>query len=115
MKKPTPVKAFIIATLRRASYRWRGRSEAVKLARRDRGLYECASCKNLFRNKEYCVDHISPIVPVTGFDSWDGFIERLFCEADGFQILCYPCHDLKSSNENIVRKIKRKSSKITTK
>ena len=38
------LKSFVIATLRRASYRWYSRTEALKNARVSRGLYKCESC-----------------------------------------------------------------------
>jgi hypothetical protein len=44
-------------------------------------------------------DHIDPVIPLTGFDSWDGVIKRLYCEADGFQALCKACHKVKTKEE----------------
>lgn len=46
------------------------------------------------------VDHIEPIVdPKTGFTTWEDYIERMFCETDGLQLLCGECHDKKSMDE----------------
>lgn len=46
------------------------------------------------------VDHIEPVVnPETGFVSWDEYIERLFVEEDGLQVLCKECHDKKTKEE----------------
>lgn len=51
------------------------------------------------------VDHIVPVIsPATGFRSWDIVIERMFCELDGFQVLCHECHKKKTADE---REIKR--------
>jgi len=97
-------KAFVIATLRRASYRWKGRTEAFRAARVDRGKYKCASCAGIFGNKEVQLDHISPIVPVRGWDSWDGYIERLFCPGSGYQCVCKNCHSSKTLLEKELRK-----------
>lgn len=97
-------KAFVIATLRRASYRWKGRTEAFRAARVDRGKYKCASCTGLFSNKEVQLDHIDPIVPVRGWDSWDGYIERLFCPGSGYQVCCRSCHASKTLLEKELRK-----------
>jgi hypothetical protein len=49
-------------------------------------------------------DHITPIVPVTGFDTWDNTIDRLFCEIEGLQALCVDCHAVKTKEENEERR-----------
>jgi hypothetical protein len=50
------------------------------------------------------IDHISPVVdPEVGFKGWDEYIERMFCEVDGYQLLCPDCHDKKTSDERKVR------------
>jgi len=57
--------------------------------------YECA---------ELAVDHIDPVVPVTGFTTWDEVIERMFVEKDGLQVLCKACHKAKCDEEKQQRK-----------
>lgn len=112
MAKPFNKKTWIISTLRRASYRWPARNQAEKAARRDRGLYECAHCKGLFRRGEYKLDHINPVVSLKdGFISWDLFIEGLFCDAANYQVLCTGCHDIKTSLEKEMRKLYGKKDK----
>ena len=53
------------------------------------------------------VDHIEPVVPI-GVNinelSFDEFIVRLMCEADNLQVLCSPCHDVKTKAENVERR-----------
>lgn len=57
------------------------------------------------------VDHIDPVVPITGFlktkgflgYDWDLVIRRLFCEIEGLQVLCKPCHKLKTADERSER------------
>ena len=61
-------------------------------------------CKNEFTNKDVQVNHKTPVVPLTGFDSWDALIERLFCEEDGLEVLCIPCHKGVTKLENQERK-----------
>lgn len=112
-KSPESIlKSFIISTLRRASYRWVGRTQALRAARIERGLYQCNSCKSSFKNKEIRLDHILPIIPVeTGFISWDDYINRLFCDASSMQVLCLTCHDSKTNIEKEQRKYYRKERK----
>jgi hypothetical protein len=53
------------------------------------------------------VDHISPVVdPKKGFVSWDVYITRMFCEIDGLQVMCKPCHKIKTAEEKLERKKK---------
>lgn len=99
------LKKFLIPVLRRATYRWQARSEALKDSRKDRNQYECASCKELFKNNEVALDHILPVVdPKLGFTNWDDYIDRMFPEKEGFQVLCSSCHDIKTELEDEMRK-----------
>lgn len=111
------LKKFLIPTLRRASYRWSGRSEALKLARVSRGLYKCAACSFLFGNKDIQLDHIHPIIPLDGigFTNWDTYIKRLLCTANGYQVLCVSCHGIKTTVENNLRFIARHENKTSKK
>jgi len=105
-------RSFIYSTLR--SGRWPVKYQCIKDAERGtrinpetgrkRKVYLCSDCGELFPQKEVVADHISPIVPVTGFDTWDAFIGRLFCEIDGYQALCKECHQKKTNIENKKRK-----------
>ena len=83
---------------------WPNRKKAMAAARIERGRYKCATCENIFGPKEISLDHVAPVVPVTGWDDWDGFLYRLFCEEQGFQVLCKTCHDNKTKEENLERK-----------
>jgi len=119
MKKPKKVKsheeilkAFIIASLRRASYRWPPRNQAMTDARLSRGIYKCASCQGTFSKKDIQLDHKDPIIPVTGWDGWEGFINRLFCKAEGYQVVCSSCHSVKTLVENTERKMNRDKKKL---
>lgn len=55
------------------------------------------------------MDHIEPVVPESGWDSWDGYIERLFCNEDGYQVICKSCHKKKTASENFHRSKKKGS------
>lgn len=97
-------KRLIIQVLRRASYIWRPRGECRKKARISRGVYRCAMCFEHFKLKETVVDHITPVVdPMKGWISWDVYIDRMFCSERGFQVLCKPCHGMKTLKENALR------------
>jgi 5-methylcytosine-specific restriction endonuclease McrA len=72
-------------------------------------FYTCNKCKEDFPAKNVEVNHIIPVVPVNGFDSWDGVISRLFCEEDGLEVVCKPCHKLITKEENLERKVNAKS------
>jgi len=101
-------KGFIRNTLRRASMRWKPRNDAKIAARRPnesdnkrlKWEYQCCQCKNWFPDKEVEVDHIVPCGAIDGEGGLDGFVARLFCEVDGFQILCkHNCHHGKTNTK----------------
>jgi 5-methylcytosine-specific restriction endonuclease McrA len=108
------LKRFLIPKLRSASYRWAERSKAIKNARVSRGLYSCASCgdENV-KNGDFAVDHTEPVVPLDGWDGkdWTQYVTRMFVKAEQFQILCHPCHDIKSNLEVQLRKLRREAKK----
>lgn len=66
-------------------------------------MYKCACCKEAFKRSDIEVDHKESVIPLSGFDTWDGLIERLFCKPDGRQVLCIACHQRKSAGENRLR------------
>ena len=109
--------SFIKSALRWASQKWGPRNESKKRARIKRGIYICEGykCKahevpasikvNDKRVNNVIVDHIDPVIdPVKGFQSWDDTIKRMFCEIEGFQILCYKCSKHKTQDEREIRK-----------
>jgi len=111
-KKPVNLKSWIISKLRRLSCQWPPRNEAKRLARRARGIYECNICHKLFKPDETVMDHIYPVVPVTGFDDQltleqmlGKYVISLFVYENEWQCLCIPCHDKKTESENNVRRI----------
>lgn len=107
------LKRFLIPKLRSASYRWKFRSDAIKAARKSRGIYECNICKCDMKNGEFVADHKSPVVPFEGWDgrNWTQYIERMFVDANGFQIICKSCHEIKTDSEIQIRKMYRQKKK----
>jgi 5-methylcytosine-specific restriction endonuclease McrA len=107
-RKPTNATTFVKAKLRSASVQWKPRYEALKLSRKERGLYQCAMCQKLFKSNQVHVDHIEPVVPLNanwpyGTIDWNVYISRLFCTVDKLQVLCEECHKIKTELENEMR------------
>ena len=42
------------------------------------------------------MDHV---VPIGTEKTWDEFIDGLFCEGSNLQVLCVPCHKIKTLKE----------------
>lgn len=110
-------RSFVTSALRAASRRWPPKYKALKEAfvgRKENKKtgklamhYKCAKCKKLFVAADVQVDHILPVVdPKVGFIGWDSFIDRIFCEIENLQVLCKPCHKVKTEEEKAERKKK---------
>ena len=54
-------------------------------------------------SKDVLMDHINPVIPLEGWDDFDGYIDRMFCDESGFQCLCKDCHDAKTREEKEIR------------
>lgn len=64
------------------------------------------------RRNNAAADHKTPVVdPNVGFVDWNTFIERLFCEEEGFQILCWECHTKVTKEERTIATLRRKLEK----
>jgi 5-methylcytosine-specific restriction endonuclease McrA len=106
--------SFIKSALRGA--RWPMKYEAIKRAYEKDGinprtgrkckLHRCQHCRELFPQNGVQADHIIPVVGPEGFTTWDEYIERLYCEAEGFQILCKACHAKVTKEEQEERRKK---------
>lgn len=60
------------------------------------------------------VDHIDPVIPVEDSGKakdWNKIIQRLFCEEDNVQSICWLCHKSKSLTERGDRAKARKENK----
>lgn len=65
--------------------------------RRLKTEYKCAICKRWFSRREVEVDHIIECGSLNCFEDIPTFIQRLTIEElTGFQILCKPCHSIKT-------------------
>lgn len=114
--------SFIRGNLRRTSQKWPPIANALKKARVERGEYLCAECKQIVpattkvdgkRVKNVHVDHIDPVVdPNIGFVDWNTFIDRMFVEDEGLQVLCNACHTIKTEKEKSIAKDRRMEENI---
>lgn len=106
--------SFIKGALRSASQRWPPKYRVLGAAFRGTRInpesgrlakhYECAACHCLFPAAKVEVNHTEPVVPITGFDSWDGVIRRMFCDSQHLEVVCKPCHKEITKQENEQRK-----------
>jgi 5-methylcytosine-specific restriction endonuclease McrA len=107
-------KSFVISKLRAGLRWWPPKFRVLKNAATERKVnpktgklamhYLCKKCKRDFPLKEVQVDHKNPVVDTkTGFVSWDVYVERMFVEDKMLQVLCKPCHKIKSDKERAKR------------
>jgi 5-methylcytosine-specific restriction endonuclease McrA len=117
-KMPKSLHSWLIPKLRRASMYWLGKTIARDRAKIyiQEGEYRngkpkmvryflCATpdCGMLCKENEGQMDHIVPVIELTGFTNWDDYINSLFCSPDNYQHLCNTCHDIKTHKENVER------------
>lgn len=116
--------AFIMSTLRAGSKRWPPKWEVLNEAKTEKKTnvktgklaqhYRCASCEQEFTSKDIEVDHIEPVVPLSGFVSWDDVITRLFCPKENLQVLCVGCHKKKTKEESQIKKETKNANRSTS-
>ncbi len=100
--------AMVRSALRRAFRYWRPATDCKMNARRPnqsdnkrmKWEYQCNHCDKWFPDKEVQIDHIVPVGTLKCGDDLKGFMERLTPET-GFQILCHPCHQIKTNEERV--------------
>jgi len=123
-------KTWVTSQLRRLSMRWPPRNRASKIGRRElpRKIkkdgtpykkpnyeYQCNKCKDWFSSSKTVMDHIIPVVQPNDIKakSEEEFIGKfavsLLCYEDNWQRLCSECHDIKTEQENKIRKLTKKS------
>jgi hypothetical protein len=93
-------RSFIVSALRSA--RWPPKYECINQSYVADGvnprtgrkckLHRCSHCQETFPKGHIQADHVEPVVGPQGFQSWDVYIERMFCPTSGFQALCKGCH-----------------------
>ena len=117
------LRSFIMSGLRSKSLRWRPRSAAIAKVCVGKGinpatgreckLHKCPDCDGLFPQNQMQADHVEPVVPLEGFPAmaelflgydWTEVVKRLFCESEGFRVLCKTCHAKVTADERAKRK-----------
>jgi len=101
--------SFIRSALRQKSRWWKPITQCKQKARRpykgpnkrQKFEYQCKYCEQWFPEKRVNVDHIVPAGQLRTAADLPGFVERLFCEIDGLQVLCSNCHDEKTKLEKL--------------
>lgn len=99
--------SYIRSTLRNKSRFWKPINLAKLKARRkysgpnkrQKFEYQCNCCKKWFPEKDINVDHIIPAGSLNCANDLPAFVERLFCEVQGLQVLCSECHNIKTQKE----------------
>ena len=84
----------------RKVWMWSEVRRSVKAAaRKGRGQYECSECKELFLKVE--IDHIRQVGATPGSrvstpeDTWETFMNKLFCDESNLRAVCKDCHKRK--------------------
>lgn len=98
--------SFVTSILRSGSRRWGPKYQTLNAAKTEKKTnvksgrlaqhFLCATCNKEFVAKDVQVDHI---IPIGTEKTWDQFIDGLFCEEDNLQVLCIPCHKIKTKAE----------------
>ena len=113
----TPFGRYIMRQLRRLFVYWPERAAVRKRSfLRKEGVlsyHKCELCDKEVTRKESHVDHIVPVIPLTGPDDWGNIMERLFVSREAMQNLCKECHAKKTKKENSSRATNRKIRKTS--
>ena len=91
--------SYIRSALRRAFQRYPNKYKALANSKASKGRYACAACLKEFRTRDVSVDHVVPCGSLKEFDDVGEFVSRLFCDAEGLQVLCHECHYIKTMSE----------------
>lgn len=110
-RKLRSLNSYIFAGLGKVWMWWPPRSEVKRRCKVEgkSGWYKCELCHN--ERERIDVDHVSPVVPVSGFTTWDNYIENRFVTADKLQGICKDCHKEKTNKENKQRRANKKKDK----
>lgn len=128
MKRKPNRKTWVISQLRRISMKWPPRNKVYRANRREIELFkkdgtpykkkfyehQCNICKEWFRAKDIQLDHINPVVDLSDHsglseEEYIGkFVVSLLSYEENWQKVCAQCHDIKTKNEQKIRKTVKK-------
>lgn len=102
--------SFIVSVLRSGTRRYPPKFETLNEAKTEKKKniktgrlaqhFKCTICEEDFPATQVQVDHKSPVVdPQKGFVNWDTYIKRLYCKKENLQVVCKPCHKIKTKEE----------------
>jgi len=114
LPKPYNWDAKVMAALRKV---WRFSPERAcafaDAADLIKGFVVCQGCGGSFDKRVAQADHLVPVVPLSGFDSWDQVIHRM--QHGTLRILCSDCHKAVSKEQAAQRALLRKQAKAMLK
>jgi hypothetical protein len=92
--------SFLRSGLRRKFMSWPANYQCRNTVRRkyegpnprQKFEYLCARCASWFMQKETNVHHKEECGQLKAFSDLPGFVERLFCEPEGLEVICKKCH-----------------------
>ncbi len=100
----SPVVQECLKAVRSEEPRYKNDGSRAKV---DKVLFKCNHCKEKFMGTQVQCDHIEPIVPVQIPGKHMDMVQILWrtnVDIDQLQILCKPCHKIKSQEENKQRR-----------
>ena len=134
----TKTKGKIINAIRRLSFTHKPRNAAKAKRKVGPATWQCDMCQavvytgkkkdipsevtDIYPNAIFGkieIDHQESCVPLEGFPGkkwdWNIFLDNMFCDEDGFNVICKPCHDSKTFLEKEIRKEARQKNKKVNK
>jgi hypothetical protein len=97
----SPVRADVLNAATRKLVKPRGRQRVET---------QCAACQGWFARKQVDVDHVIQCGALNAVTAGQ-WIERLFVEAHGLQVLCDECHNAKTKAERATKQKPKRRTK----
>lgn len=108
----SPLVLEVMAESRRESPRYKADGTRHKKNWVER---QCQVCSQWVSTSKMAVDHIIPVVSVDeGFQDWNEFVSRLWCDKSNLQRICDTCHDKKTQEERIARLLIKYTQELNT-
>jgi len=103
--------SFIRSNLRLASRKWgpirmtkaNARRAYTGDNKRQKWEYKCDECGGWFKGSQTAVHHKNPCGTLKDWGDIETFCRNMFCEEDGFIVLCDGCHAIAHEKEKDVK------------